>query len=108
MSDHQIYWTPTALQDLASILSHVAAESPAAATAIIDRLEARAESLGTLTPRSRTVPELSGIGVHQYRELIEPPWRLVYTVEAKRVAMVAILDSRRDLQTLLLERLIRS
>lgn len=108
MSDHEVYWTPTALQDLASILSHVAAENPAAAAAVIDRLEARAESLGTLMPRGRTVPELSEIGVHQYGELIERPWRLVYTVEAKRVAVVAILDSRRDLQTLLLERLIRS
>ncbi len=108
MSDHAVYWTPTALQDLASILSHIAAENPAAAVAIIDSLEARARSLGTLTPRGRTVPELREIGVHQYRELIERPWRLVYTVEAERVALVAVLDARRDLQTLLLERLIRS
>ncbi len=108
MSDHEVYWTPTALQDLASILSHVAAENAASAAVALNELEARAESLGTLTPRGRTVPELSEIGVHQYRELIERPWRLVYTVEAKRVAVVAILDSRRDLQTLLLERLIRS
>jgi toxin ParE1/3/4 len=108
MSDHTVYWTPTALQDLASILSHNAAENPAAAAAVIDRLEARAESLGTLTPRGRTVPELREIGVHQYHELIERPWRLIYTVEAGRVAVVAVLDARRDLQTLLLERLIRS
>ena len=107
MSDHEVYWTPTALQDLASILSHIAAEKPAAAV-VIDKLEARAESLGTLTPRGRTVPELREIGVHQYRELIERPWRLIYTVEAERVAVVAVLDARRDLQALLLERLIRS
>lgn len=108
MSDHEVYWTPTALQDLASILSHIAAENPAAATETIIRLEARAESLRTLTPRGRTVPELREIGVNQYRELIERPWRLIYTVEAKRVAAVAVLDARRDLATLLLERLIRS
>lgn len=108
MSDHEIYWTPTALQDLASILPHIAAENPTNAAAVIDKLEARAESLGTLTPRGRTVPELREIGVHQYRELIERPWRLIYTVEAGRVAVVAVLDARRDLQTLLLERLIRS
>ncbi len=108
MSDHAVYWTPTALQDLASILSHIAAENPATAAAVIDRLEARAESLGTLTPRDRTVPELREIGVNQYRELIERQWRLIYTVEAERVAVVAVLDARRGLQTLLLERLIRS
>ncbi len=108
MSDHEVYWTPTALQDIALILSHTAAENPVAAAAVIDRLEARADSLGTLTPRSRTVPELREIGVHQYRELIEPPWRLIYTVEAERIAVVAVIDARRDLATLLLERLIRS
>ncbi len=108
MSDHEVYWTPTALQDLASILSHIAAGNPIAAAEVIVRLEARAESLRTLTPRGRTVPELREIGVNQYRELIERPWRLIYTVEAKRVAVVAVLDSRRDLSTLLLERLIRS
>jgi toxin ParE1/3/4 len=108
MSDHEVYWTPTALQDLVSILDHIAAENPAAAAAVMVRLQTRAESLRTLTPRGRTVPELRDIGVNQYRELIERPWRLVYTVEAKRIAVVAVLDSRRDLQTLLLERLIRS
>ena len=108
MSDCEVYWTPTALQDLASMLSHIAAENPAAAAAATIRIETRAKSLGTRTPRGRTVPELCDIGVHQYRELIERPWRLIYTVEAKRVAVVALLDARRDLQTLLLERLIRS
>jgi toxin ParE1/3/4 len=108
MSDHEVYWTPTALQDLVSILDHLATESPTAAAATIVRLEARAESLRTLTPRDRTVPELREIGVSQYRELIERPWRMIYTVETGRVAVMAVLDSRRDLQTLLLERLIRS
>jgi plasmid stabilization system protein ParE len=103
-----VYWTPTALQDLVSILEHLAAENPAAASAATMRLQARAESLLTLTPRGRIVPELREIGVNQYRELIERPWRLIYTVDAGRIAVVAVLDSRRDLQTLLLERLIRS
>jgi toxin ParE1/3/4 len=108
MSDREVYWTPTALQDLLSILSHIAAENPDAGAATAIRLETRAESLRHLTPRGRVVTELRDIGVHQYRELIERPWRLIYTVEAKRVAVLAVLDARRDLQTLLLERLIRS
>ncbi len=91
-----------------SILSHIAAENPALAAATMIRLQQRAQSLRTLTPRGRTVPELREIGVNRYRELIERPWRLIYAVEAERVAVVAVLDSRRDLQTLLLERLIRS
>ena len=108
MSDRDVYWTPTALQDLVSILSHIAAEHPDAAAAAMRRLEARAESLRTLTQRGRTVPELRDIGVHRYRELIEQPWRLIYAIESERVAVVAVLDARRELASLLLERLIRS
>jgi toxin ParE1/3/4 len=105
---YAVYWTPTAREDLVSILSHIAAENPAVAAATTIRLQQRAESLRTLTPRGRTVSELREIGVSRYRELIERPWRLIYAVEAERVAVVAVLDSTRDLQTLLLERFIRS
>jgi toxin ParE1/3/4 len=105
---YAVYWAPTALEDLVSVLSHIAAENPAVAAATTIRLLQRAESLRTLTPRGRTVAELREIGVSRYRELIERPWRLIYAVEPERVAVVAVLDSRRDLQTQLLERLIRS
>ena len=53
------------------------------------------------------MPELRDAGV-QYRELIERPWRVAYRIEPERIFIVAVLDARRDLQTLLLERLIRS
>ena len=40
--------------------------------------------------------------------LVERPWRIIYRVEGKRVLVLAVLDSHRDLQALLLERLVRS
>ena len=42
-----------------------------------------------------------------YRELLEGPWRIVYRYDADRIHVVAVLDDRRDLSGLLLERLIR-
>ncbi len=42
-----------------------------------------------------------------YRELIEGPWRIVYRYDTDRVHVMAILDARRDLSSLLLERLVR-
>jgi hypothetical protein len=58
--------------------------------------------------RGRIVPELRAVGVLHYRELMERPWRIVYRIGASHVLVLAVLDSRRDLQSLLLERLIRS
>jgi hypothetical protein len=42
-----------------------------------------------------------------YRELIERPWRVVYRFERNHVYVVAVLDARRNLASLLLERLAR-
>lgn len=42
-----------------------------------------------------------------YRELIEGRWRIVYRYDAERVHVGAVLDARRDLSSVLLERLVR-
>ena len=57
--------------------------------------------------RGRTVPELRSVGVQTYRELVEGPWRIVYRYDARHVYVIAVLDARRDLSSLLLERLVR-
>jgi len=46
--------------------------------------------------------------VHQYRELVERQWRIVYRIEPDSVMVLAALDGRRDLESLLLDRLVRS
>jgi plasmid stabilization system protein ParE len=73
-----------------------------------DRLEQRAQALSVAAERGRVVPELRAVDVHQYRELIERPWRIVYRIETTDVLVLAVLDGRRDLGSLLLERLLRS
>ncbi|HET7500395.1 MAG TPA: type II toxin-antitoxin system RelE/ParE family toxin [Kofleriaceae bacterium] len=75
-----------------------------AALATDDRLDAGIESLAELSHRGRVVPELRGRGITTYRELIVMPYRIIYRVEPREVWIVAVLDHRRDLDTLLLER----
>lgn len=107
MTSGKVLWTQTALSDVEAIIDHIAAENPAAALQVLDRLQARAAGLDVLAPRGRVVPELRDIGVHQYRELIERPWRIVYRDDGERTVVIAVLDARRDLDSLLLERLTR-
>ncbi len=40
--------------------------------------------------------------------MIERPWRIVYRIETESVLVLAVLDGRRDLRSLLLERLVHS
>jgi toxin ParE1/3/4 len=107
MSELEVRWASNAENDLIAITRYIASADPAAALTIFHRIRDRARTLGSHALRGRLVPELRDAGV-QYRELIELPWRVVYRIETERIFIVAVLDARRDLQTLLLERLIRS
>jgi plasmid stabilization system protein ParE len=103
-----VLWTDTARLDLQSLLEYIAEQDRAAAVQLLDRIERKALTLEALSQRGRIVAELRDVGVMHYRELIERPWRIVYRLDGSRILVLAILDSRRDLQSLLLERLIRS
>ena len=100
-------WTHTAQQDLTEIIEYIAQDSVDDALAILHRLETKAALLITLPNRGRVVPELLHTGISQYRELISAPWRIVYRVGNRQVLIMAVLDSRRDLQAVLLNRLAR-
>jgi plasmid stabilization system protein ParE len=64
-------------------------------------------TLATMPERGRMVPELDRVGERRYRELIELPWRVIYRVKDESVRVVAVIDSRRDLQTWLQEQAAR-
>ena len=90
-----VEWTSTARYDLEEIIEYIAQDNINAALDALDRIENRAAKLADLTPRGRLIPELLDTGISHYRELIESPWRIY---------IVAVLDSRRDLEALLLNR----
>jgi toxin ParE1/3/4 len=104
---YQVLWTDTAKRDLEEIIGFIASEDAEAAHAIAGRLERRCARLAQLPERGRIVPELRAVDVYVYRELIERPWRIVYRYEKGRVYVMAVLDARRNLVSLLLERLAR-
>ncbi len=108
MTERAVHWTQTAQNDLSAIIDHIAAESPRAALAALEKLQQHAAALETHGERGRIVPEPGDVGLSHYRELIVTPWRILYLPGTDAVQVVAMLDSRRDLQTLLLERLLRS
>ena len=107
MADFQVLWTEAARLDLERIVEFIAEESPANALAVLARVERRCQALAVMPERGRIVPELRAVDLLAYRELIEGPWRIVYRHDAERVYVTAVLDARRDLSGILLERLVR-
>jgi toxin ParE1/3/4 len=82
-------------------------ESPLRAQAILDRVIGRADSLDRSPERGRRLRELRSIGDKTWREVQEPPWRIIYyRVVGDTVEVHGVLDARRNLEDLLLERLL--
>jgi toxin ParE1/3/4 len=103
----RVQWAEAAVRDLEELMSYIAADSPLNAERILDKLEKRAQTLESTPVRGRVVPELAHFGIRNWRELIVKPYRIIYRIDEDTVNVLAVLDGRRDLQDLLLERLIR-
>lgn len=103
-----VIWMPVAIQDLGQIVGAIAADSSESAASIADPIGRRASSLSNLSERGRVVPELAAHGLLGYRELIVAPWRLFYRIEKARVVVLAVFDDRRNMEDLLLDRLLAS
>ena len=102
-----VIWTPTAERDLVDIIRYIAAENARNAKRVALRLKQRVQKLDRYPKRGRYVPELRNINIYLYRELIISPWRIIYRIEKQVVYVLAVLDSRRDLESILLERFVR-
>jgi toxin ParE1/3/4 len=103
----RVQWAEAAVRDLEELMSYIAADSPLNTERILDKLEKRAQTLESTPVRGRVVPELAHFGIRNWRELIVKPYRVIYRIDEDTVNVLAVLDGRRDLQDLLLERLIR-
>lgn len=93
--------------DLEHIAAHLALVSEIYAEQVLEKLERRASTLSTHPLRERGVPELAYVGLRTWRELIVYPYRVVYRVGKDSVDVLGVFDGRRDLEEILLERLLR-
>ena len=101
-------WSRTALDDLASILEYVARHDGAErAGTLYESMRARIDTLTRLPRRGRVVPELKAMGLAEFRELLVAPYRVCFRIHERTVVLLGVLDGRRGLGELLLERALR-
>jgi plasmid stabilization system protein ParE len=111
MAPHRTYsveFARIAEQDIASIVDYIALDDPSATHHVLDQIENAATRLERFPERGRIVPELEAIGLVTHRELIIAPWRLLYRIHAKTIYVVAVFDGRRNLEEVLLDRVVRT
>jgi toxin ParE1/3/4 len=102
-----VVWSKTAANDLIAIIQYIHNSSPQAANKAFTNIKDKAEDLVLFPERGRIVPELLAHGIGHYRELIISPWRVVYRFSSDTVYVLAVIDSRRNVEDVLLDRLIR-
>ena len=107
MSDNYIIeWAKVAEKDLKGIIEYIAEDSPSNTLKILKKIKQKASSLYTLPERGRIVPELQAQGILIYREIIIPPWRIIYRISERKVYVLSVLDARQNVEDILLKRLI--
>jgi plasmid stabilization system protein ParE len=105
--EYEVEWAAAAEQDLADIVEYIALETHGQALQVLERIRQKASHLYALPERGRIVPELNDQGIQIYRELIESPWRIVYRISDPKVYVLAVFDSRRNVEDILLKRFSR-
>ncbi|MCD4719707.1 MAG: type II toxin-antitoxin system RelE/ParE family toxin [Desulfobacula sp.] len=103
---YQVIWTHVAENDLKEIIEYVSNDRPQAALKILKTIKDKASNLYTLPERGRIVPELKDQGILQYRELVIPPWRLLYRIMDRKIFVLSVIDSRQNVEDILLKRMI--
>jgi toxin ParE1/3/4 len=109
MKQYAVFLTDDAKTDLLDLYDYIAEhDAPAKADGVLDKLEALVESLSRFPERGSVTKELRDVGIKDYREVYFKPYRVIYRVLGAKVFVYLIVDGRRDMQTLLTQRLIRA
>jgi toxin ParE1/3/4 len=91
----EITWTDPALADLDAIADYIALDNPDAARQLVQRVFRHVGQLAA-HPRIGSKPlELRG---WRYRQIIEPPCRVLYRQNRKQVYILAVVRAERALR----------
>ena len=104
IGEYHVFWTQTAQKDLKKILEYIAVDSDIQARRVYLAIKQKADNLQQMPLQGRIVPELRYHSILIYRELISSPWRIIYKSEENKVWVLAVIDGRRNVEDILLER----
>jgi len=104
----KINWSEQAALDLERLITYIASENPKTAGQILKKIKTEVSQLDYLPFLGRIVPEFEVQGFLLFRELIVAPWRIVYRASFENVYILAVFDSRKNVDDVLLERFLKN
>lgn len=107
MKKYKVLWTKTSLKDLERIIEYISErDNISAAKKIYLRIKKSTNTIELFPNKGRIVPELIKHNIVSYHEVIDSPWRIIYRIENKIVFILAIIDGRRNIEDILLNRFV--
>ena len=104
---YKVLLTEGAEQDLESIYDYIAEyDTVASANRVLDQLIAIMENLSHFPERGSYPKELVALGIKEYWQALFKPYRAIYRITGKQVIIYLISDGRRDMQSVLAQRLL--
>jgi len=91
----EIVWSEPALSDLDAIADYIALEDPVAASALVKRIFDHVEQLAD-HPESGSRPQ--ELGRSRYRQVVEPPCRVLYRYDGHKVFILHVMRTERLLR----------
>ena len=108
MHKYSVVWTKNAQFDLELVIEYIKPSSEVIAKEIFFEIKKECDNLYVMPTRKRVVPELQHIGIFKYREIIYKRWRIVFKIEESKVYVLLLVDSSRNLEDLLFQRLLNN
>ncbi len=108
MKKYNILWTKQAALDLEEIYEYIYLDKPNTAQKILNKIKTSCTTLKSNPEKNRIIPEIREIGLLDYRELIVAPYRILYKLTKNEIYIFAVVDGRRDMESFLFNRIIRS
>jgi toxin ParE1/3/4 len=97
----EIVWTEPALNDFDAIADHIALDDPRAARRLVQAVFRHVAMLAE-HPQSGSKPQV--LPGWRYRQIVEPPCRIFYRYDGRRVIVLYVMRGEHKLRARLLSR----
>lgn len=91
----ELIWTEPALQDLDAIADYIALENPTAARRLVQRVFQHVGQLAVQPESGSRLPEMRR---SRYRQIVEPPCRVIYRYDGSRVWVLHVMRGEKLLR----------
>ncbi len=88
---YSVNWSPRAIADVDAIANYIARDSPAYASAVVEKILEATRNLNTFPLSGRVVPEF---GDEMLREKLVYSYRIIYQVQDRTVTITTVIHGK--------------